>query len=50
MKIASTKSKAKYKLTPEILAQKCNVGLKAAKRTLAYTSLHSEESRQSWIL
>ena len=37
MKITVTKSKAKYKLTPEILAQKWNIGLETAKRTLTWS-------------
>ena len=36
--IASTKSKARYKLSPEILSQKWNIGLDAAKRTLQVTT------------
>ena len=37
-KVASTKSKPRYKLSPEILSQKWNIGLEAAKRTLQVTT------------
>jgi hypothetical protein len=37
-KVAGTKSKPRYRLTPEILSQKWNIGLEAAKRTLNVTT------------
>jgi hypothetical protein len=36
--ISSTKTKTTFKLTPEILAQKWNIGSEAAKRTLRVTA------------
>jgi hypothetical protein len=37
-RISSAKTKPRYRLTPEILSQKWNIGLEAAKRTLRVTT------------